>query len=127
MARGSKKGKGGENLRTSAELVMERTDPTSADPASFPTGFQLPANTKVERATPPLPPDVTAEIEKARKCGKFFIAIVRETSDDGDLEVFTSRVGMNSDFLLRGWQEVCSKIIDGTLAGKPIVPGEKGG
>ena len=121
-----------EAIRTAAELAMERTggavrkDDQSG--GESPTGFQLPQSVKfaVNQAAPPLPPDVAAALEKARKSGRYFVAVIHESDDDGGLESFCSRVGLNPDYLLRAWQEVARPIIDGSLAGNPIAGGKAG-
>lgn len=120
-----------EAIRTAAELAMERTGgpPRKNDQgaAQFPTGFQLPQSVvAVNQAVPPLPPDVAAALEKARKSGRYFVAVVYESDDNGGLESFCSRVGLNADYLMRAWQEVARPIIDGTLSGNPITSGKDG-
>lgn len=133
MAKNGMERKDTENaIRTAAELAMERTGASSRENVQgggeSPTGFQLPQGVKfaVNQAVPPLPPDVAAALEKARKSGRYFVAIVHETDDKGGLESFCSRVGLNADYLLRAWQDIARPIVDGSLAGNPIAGGKSG-
>jgi hypothetical protein len=93
----------------------------------LPPGVELPATMSVETRHP-LPPDVSRAIELAKRDGGFFIAVVRQVGENGELEMNCCRdAAFNPDHLMRGWQEVARKIVDGSLAGTPIVPGTKGG
>lgn len=89
-------------------------------------GMQIPLGVEIKQAAPPLPPDLAEAIEAARKSGRYMIAVVSEAGDDGTLSVHANRVGLNPDFLLRGWHGVARMMLDGSLAGiEHAAPGEK--
>jgi hypothetical protein len=68
-----------------------------------------------------LPPDVAAALEAAKKDGAYFIVVARQVSDNGDLEINSCReAAFNADYMLRVWQDVGGKIVNGELAGRPV-------
>jgi hypothetical protein len=87
--------------------------------------FELPPGIKIPMAVESkhtLPPDVLAALEAAKRDGAFFIVVIRQTSNNGDLEVNSCRdAAFNPDYMLRGWQEVGHKIVTGELSGKSVV------
>ncbi len=93
-----------------------------------PPGQQLPAGVVV-KADKPLPVEILQAIETAKRGGKYFIAIVQVVNDKGELRMDAHRSDeFDPDYLMRGWQEVARKIVDGSLAGVPIAPPDaKGG
>ena len=104
---------------------------SAAPGANFAPGVQLPPGVTVEKANT-FTPDVTQSLNDAKRHGRYFIAVVQQVDDSGGLTINAARSSdFNSDFLLRGWQEVARKIIDGSLSGVSLVAGadtdEKGG
>jgi hypothetical protein len=87
---------------------------------SLAPGMAVPSGITIQEAAAPFPPDLADKLQKARKGGKYFIAVVCETGENGGIDVHASRVGMNPDFLLRGWHGVARMILDGSLAGVEI-------
>lgn len=95
----------------------------SRRPAGLAPDLDLPQGIKVE-VRESFPPNLDASISQARTDGRYFIAVVRQVNDSGELSIETARAqSFNPDFLMRGWHEVAKKIVDGTLAGRPLVDG----
>ena len=89
-------------------------------------GMQIPLGVEIKQAAPPLPPDLAEALETARKGGRYLVAVVSESGDDGTLSVHANRVGLNPDYLLRGWHGVARMMLDGSLGGiEHAAPGEK--
>ena len=101
---------------------MKKAEKRTEKPSrlELPPGVSMPTPMAVE-VKHSLPPDVAAALEAAKKDGAYFIVVARQVDDEGRLEINSCReAGFNADYMLRAWQDVGGKIMNGELAGRPV-------